>query len=163
LRKVEPHGKNIPANEESTSTSFPVPHLRQNPKNIIHLKHLRLLRDGLTIYLLPLFIRNLSATPENVGFLYSILTIASAITIIPGGYLADKYDRKKILVLAWAIWVPVPLLFAFATNWTQLPPAMFLYGILFSGPASSAYIVGRAQKSKMASTFTLLVSAWGIG
>lgn len=119
--------------------------------------------DGLTIYLLPLFIRNLGATPENVGFLYSILTIASAITIIPGGYLADKYDRKKILVLAWAIWVPVPLLFAFATNWTQLPPAMFLYGILFSGPASSAYIVGRAQKSKMASTFTLLVSAWGIG
>ena len=119
--------------------------------------------DGLTIYLLPKFIRNLQATPENVGFLYSILTIASAITIIPGGVLADRYDRKKILVLGWAIWVPVPLFFAFATNWTQLPPAMFLYGVLFSGPASSAYIVGRAQESRMASTFTTLVSAWGIG
>lgn len=119
--------------------------------------------DGLTIYLLPLFIRDLGATPENVGFLYSILTVASAFTIIPGGFLADKYDRKKILVLGWAIWVPVPLFFAFATNWTQLPPAMFLYGVLLTGPASSAYIVGRAQKSKMASTFAMLVSAWGIG
>jgi len=119
--------------------------------------------DGLTIYLLPLFIRNLNASPENVGFLYSILVIASAITIIPGGYLADRYDRKMILVLAWAIWVPVPLFFVFATNWTQLCPAMFLYGVLFSGPASSAYIVGRAEKSKVTSTFTMLASAWGIG
>jgi MFS family permease len=40
---------------------------------------------------------------------------------------------------------------------------MFLYGVLFSGPASSTYIVRRADKSKTASTFTLLVSAWGIG
>lgn len=119
--------------------------------------------DGLTIYLLPLFIRNLNATPENVGFLYSILTIASAITIIPGGFLADKYDRKKILLLGWLFWVPVPLFFAFATDWTQLAPAMFLYGILFSGPASSAYVVGRSQKDKVASTFTTLVAAWGIG
>jgi len=119
--------------------------------------------DGLTIYLLPLFIRNLNASPENVGFLFSILVIASAITIIPGGFLADRYDRKKILVLGWAIWVPVPLFFAFATDWTQLFPAMFLYGVLFSGPASSAYIVGRAEKSKVTSTFTILASAWGIG
>lgn len=119
--------------------------------------------DGLFIYLLPLFIRNLNASPENVGFLFSILTVASATTIIPGGFLADKYDRKKILLLGWAIWVPVPLFFAFATNWIQLIPAMFLYGILFSSPASSAYIVGRSKKSKVASTFTTLVSAWGIG
>jgi MFS family permease len=119
--------------------------------------------DGLTIYLLPLFIRNLGASPENVGFLYSILVISSAITIIPGGFLADRYDRKKILVLAWAIWLPVPLFFVFATHWTQLFLAMFLYGVLFSGPASSAYIIGRAEKSKVTSTFTMLASAWGIG
>lgn len=119
--------------------------------------------DGLAIYLLPLFIRSLGARPQDVGFLYSVLTIASAITIIPGGVLADKYDRKRILILGWALWVPVPLFFALATSWTQLPIGMFLYGVLFSGPASSAYIVGCADQSKIASTFTLLVSAWGIG
>jgi len=143
--------------------AFPFHNLNRDLKILFIANIFASFGDGLTIYLLPVFIRNLDATPENVGFLYSILTIASAVTIIPGGYLADKYDRKKILVLAWAIWVPVPLFFAFATSWTQLPPAMFLYGILFSGPASSAYIVGRAEKSKMASTFTMLVSAWGIG
>lgn len=119
--------------------------------------------DGLFIYLLPLFIRDLNASPENVGLLFSILTVASAITMIPGGLLADRYDRKKILLLGWAIWVPVPLFFVFATNWNQLIPAMFLYGVLFSSPASSAYIVGRTEKKKVASTFATLVSAWGIG
>jgi MFS family permease len=119
--------------------------------------------DGLTIYLLPLFIRNLNAAPENVGLLYSVLTIASATTIIPGGLLAARYDLKKIMIVGWAVWVPVPILFAFATNWTQLIPAMFFYGVLFSGPASSAYIVGRARGDKMASTFSTLAAAWGLG
>jgi DHA1 family multidrug resistance protein-like MFS transporter len=119
--------------------------------------------DGLTIYLLPLFIRNLNAAPENVGLLYSVLTIASATTIIPGGLLADRYDLKKIMIVGWAVWVPVPILFAFATDWTQLVPAMFFYGVLFSGPASSAYIVGRARGDKMASTFSTLAAAWGLG
>ena len=119
--------------------------------------------DGLTIYLLPLFIRNLNATPENVGFLYSVLMIASATTIIPGGLLAERFDLKKIMIVGWAVWVPVPLLFALATDWTQMIPAMFFYGILFSGPASSSYIVGRAEKGKMVSTFSTLASAWGLG
>ena len=119
--------------------------------------------DGLTGYLLPIFIRELNALPEHVGLLYSILTVASAVTIIPGGLLADKYDRRKILVLAWAIWVPVPLFFVFATDWTQLIPAMFLYGIMLAGPTSSAYVIGRTPKKRIASTFATLASAWGIG
>ncbi len=119
--------------------------------------------DGLTIYLLPIFIRNLNATPENVGFLFSVLTVASAVTIIPGGLLADKYDRKKILLLGWMIWTPVPLFFAFATDWVQLTPAMFFYGFLISGPAGSAYIAGCSDRRRMASTFSMMASAWGIG
>jgi DHA1 family tetracycline resistance protein-like MFS transporter len=119
--------------------------------------------DGLTIFLLPLFIRDLNATPEQVGLLYSVLMIASATTIIPGGLLAAKYDLKKIMVAGWAVWVPVPLLFAMATNWMHFIPAMFFYGVLFSGPASSAYIAGRAQEGKMTSTFSILAAAWGLG
>ena len=119
--------------------------------------------DGLTIYLLPLFIRDLNANPEQVGLLYSVLMLASATTIIPGGLLAARYDLKKIMIAGWAVWVPVPLLFAIATDWTHFIPAMFFYGVLFSGPASSAYIAGRAPEGKMASTFSTLAAAWGLG
>jgi MFS family permease len=143
--------------------AFPFHTLNRDLKILFLSNLLASFGDRLTIYLLPLFIRNLNTTPENVGLLYSVLMIASATTIIPGGLLADRYDLKKIMVIGWAVWVPVPLLFAFATDWTQLVPAMFFYGVLFSGPASSAYIVGRAQEGKMTSTFSILVAAWGMG
>ena len=143
--------------------AFPVHTLNRDLKILFVANLFASFGDGLTIYLLPLFIRDIQATPENVGFLFSVLTVASAVTIIPGGFLADKYDRKKILLLGWAIWTPVPLVFAFATLWTQLIPAMFFYGVLISGPASSAYIVGCSDRSKMASTATMLAAAWGIG
>ncbi|HUV98434.1 MAG TPA: MFS transporter [Candidatus Paceibacterota bacterium] len=145
------------------SHAFPLHTLNRDLKILFVSNLFASFGDGLTIYLLPLFIRNLNATPENVGFLYSVLMVASATTIIPGGFLADRYDLKKIMIIGWAVWVPVPILFAFATDWTQLIPAMFFYGVLFSGPASSAYIVGRAQEDKMASTFSTLAAAWGLG
>jgi len=40
---------------------------------------------------------------------------------------------------------------------------MFLYGIMLAGPTSSAYVIGRTPKKRIASTFATLASAWGIG
>jgi MFS family permease len=51
--------------------------------------------DGLFVYTLPIYLRGLEASPADVGLLYSILSLSSALTIIPGGFLADRYDRKK--------------------------------------------------------------------
>ncbi len=119
--------------------------------------------DGFIVYLLPLFIRSLNATPENVGMLYSLSTAAAALTMIPGGFLADKYDRKKLLLFNWLLWIPIPLAFFFAANWTQLIIPMFVYGITLSGSASSAYILGHCKEGKTASAFTTLGSAYAIG
>jgi len=84
--------------------------------------------DGLYAYILPVYIRDLGASSADVGFLFSIFILSTALTIIPGGILADRYDRKKVMVLGWLLWVPVPLLFSAATHWTQLVPVMALYG-----------------------------------
>ena len=109
--------------------------------------------DGLFIYTLPIYLRGLEASPANVGMLYSILSLSSALTIIPGGFLADRFDRKKIMILGWAIWVPVPLMFSVATNWGQLLPVMSLYGFLVAGPSISAYIFTSANKERITVTF----------
>ena len=109
--------------------------------------------DGLFIYTLPIYLRGLEASPANVGMLYSILSLSSALTIIPGGFLADRFDRKKIMILGWAIWVPIPLMFSVATNWSQLLPVMSLYGFLVAGPSISAYIFTSANKERITVTF----------
>jgi len=89
--------------------------------------------DGLYAYILPLYIRGLAASSTDVGFLFSIFILSTALTIIPGGFAADRFDRKKVMILGWMIWVPLPLMFSFATHWTQLIPVMGLYGFFISG------------------------------
>jgi len=120
--------------------------------------------DGLYAYLLPVYIQTaLHAAPVDVGVLYTVLTLSSALTPIPGGYLAERYDRKKIMIFAWVLWLPIPLIISSATHWTMLFPAMFLYGCFISAPSTAAYIASTAKEDKINLTFTLISSAWWMG
>jgi len=119
--------------------------------------------DGLYAYILPNYIRGLGASSADVGFLFSIFTLSTALTIIPGGFLADRYDRKRVIVLGWLLWVPVPLMFSVATHWTQLIPVMPLYGFFLSGPATSAYVMTAARKDRVTLTYTLMSASWWTG
>jgi len=119
--------------------------------------------DGLYVYILPLYIRGLGASSTDVGALYSVFTLSTALTIIPGGFLADRFDRKKIMIIGWMIWVPIPLFFSVATHWTQLFPLIALYGFFISGPATSAYVMTLARKDRVTITYTMLGASWWLG
>jgi len=119
--------------------------------------------DGLYAYILPLYIMSLGASSADVGSLFSIFTLSTALTIIPGGFLADQYDRKKVMILGWMLWVPLHLLFSVATHWTQLFPVMGLYGFFISGPATSAYVVTFARKDRVTLTYTMMSASWWLG
>jgi len=119
--------------------------------------------DGLYFYVWPLYIRDLGGTPGDVGIIYSVLGLVSALTPLLGGFLADKYDRKKIMILTFSIWVPVPLMFSLANNWGQLILPSLLYGCFIGGPAASAYVATSAKKEKMAITFTTISASWSLG
>jgi len=120
--------------------------------------------DGLYYFLLPIYMRTvLGADPVEVGILYTVMIMSATLTVFLGSFLADRYDRKKIAVLAWAIWIPVPLIFSYANDWIQLFPAMLLYGCMFSTPAVNAYIATAAHKEKVTLTFTTISAAWCSG
>jgi len=120
--------------------------------------------DGLYAYLLPVYIQTvLHADPADVGFLYTVLTLSAALTPILGGYLAERYDWKKIMIFAWILWFPIPVILSLATDWTMLFPAMFLYGCFISGPSTTAYIASTARKDRINSAFTMISSAWWMG
>lgn len=120
--------------------------------------------DGLYAYVLPYYLRDtLNASPVEVGVLYAAANICVAATLLAGGFLADKYDRKKVLILSWLLWVPAPLIFAFAGNWIQMLPGMLLWGVFFSQPASTAYIVTTVDKTKLTLALTAISAAWSLG
>jgi MFS family permease len=120
--------------------------------------------DGLYAYLLPVFLtENLGASPEEVGILYAAMSLCAALTLLVAGMLADKYDRKKIMIVGWLAWVPAPLIFSLARNWLDALPGMMLWGVWLGGPTVTAYVVTTADKNRLTLTFTTISAAWSLG
>jgi MFS family permease/rhodanese-related sulfurtransferase len=55
--------------------------------------------------------------------------IAKALTNLAAGGLADRVGRKRLLVLGWALALPVPLLIAFAPSWGWIVAANLFLGV----------------------------------
>ena len=120
--------------------------------------------DGLYAYLLPVFLtENLGASPQEVGILYAAMSLCAALTLLVAGILADKYDRKKIMIVGWLAWVPAPLIFSLARNWLDALPGMMLWGVWLGGPTVTAYVVATADKNRLTLTFTTISAAWSLG
>jgi MFS family permease len=120
--------------------------------------------DGLYAYLLPVYMtETLKAGPVEVGILYAVTSLFAALTLLIAGVLADRYDRKKIMIAGWIAWLPVPLIFAFAGNWIQMLPGMVMWGFWLGGPTTTAYITSIGSRNKLTLTFTMISAAWSIG
>jgi MFS family permease len=120
--------------------------------------------DGLYAYLLPVYMSNtLGADSVQIGILYAVLSLSAALTLLISGTLADRYDRKKIMIAGWLAWLPVPLIFSIASNWIGMVPGMIMWGFWLGQPAGTAYIVTAADPSMLTLTFTTMSAAWSIG
>src|SRR5712692_5963524 len=112
---------------------------------------------GLYNYVWPLFLEQLHASPSQVGLVFSIGFIAIAVTLIPGGILANRYELRTLLIIGWIMSIPVPLMYYFARIWTDVIPGIILLQASgFNIPAFNAYIVGAGEKAKIASNFGII-------
>jgi MFS family permease len=55
--------------------------------------------------------------------------ISKAITNYFTGKLANKYGRKKLLILGWLVGIPIPFILMYAPNWNWIILANILLGI----------------------------------
>jgi MFS family permease len=118
--------------------------------------------EGLYFWVFPLYIKQLHADPVQLGLVFSALYGASALTPLIGGVLADRFDRKKIMILSWIPWVFAPLLYSFAQDWVQLIPGAICWGTSMIGvPAMNAYIITSVDnKRNLASVLSLVWAAY---
>ncbi len=118
--------------------------------------------EGLYFWIFPLYVRTLEADYLQLGIVVSALYGASALAPLPGGWLADRFDRKKILVLAWIPWFVSPLFYAFATQWVLLIPGAICWGLSMVGvPSANAYIITSVEnKKKLASVFSFVWASY---
>ena len=143
---------------------FPIEVLNRDLKLIFTSNLVGSFGDGLYAYLLPYYMKEtLKASSVEIGILYALTSLTAALTLLLAGALADKYDRKKIMIAGWLAWLPAPLIFSIAKDWIQMLPGMILWGVWLGGPTSTAYIVTSADKNRLTLTFTVISSSWSFG
>jgi DHA1 family multidrug resistance protein-like MFS transporter len=99
-----------------------------------------------------------------VGLVFSIGFLALALSMIPGGILANKYELKTLLIIGWAMSIPPPLMYYFAKTWTDVIPGIILLQVSgFNIPAFNAYIAGAAERTKSASNFGITWASAPLG
>ncbi len=74
---------------------------------------------------------NLGATAIAIGLVSSITTAENMIFQLPGGILADRYGRKRIIVWGTLLRVFSPLIYLLAPSWEWI-----ILGAVFNGIAS---------------------------
>ena len=99
-----------------------------------------------------------------MGLVFSIGFLALAVSMIPGGILANKYELKALLIIGWAMSIPPPLMYYFARTWTDVIPGIVLFQVSgFNVPAFNAYIAGAAERAKSASNFGITWASAPLG
>ena len=119
---------------------------------------------GIYNYVWSLYLTQLNANPEQVGLVSSIGFFAAAISMIPGGILANKYDNRTLLIIGWAMSIPVPILFYFSRAWSDVIPGLIILQLsAFNVPAMNAFISALGDQKRMSSAFGAVYSAFPLG
>jgi len=118
-----------------------------------------------TVALLGLALQ-LTGSPAVASLLIVVQTGAFALASPIAGVLADRYDRRRLMVAADLIRVPVALAFLLArdpdTLWIAFAAAALLsLGAAVFEPTSSASLPNLVEKDELAEANVLIGSAWG--
>lgn len=86
---------------------------------------------GLERSLATLLAKNVFAVASTVAALSFLVTfgLAKALTNLGGGHLADRFGRRRVLILGWLIGIPVPFLILAADTWSTVVLANALLGV----------------------------------
>jgi MFS family permease len=111
----------------------------------------------------PIYVRDLGGTEREIGILASLMFATVAVTLIPGGWLADRWERKRLMVATWGLASFAPLLYSLAGSWHGLIPGVILYNIFFGFPAMEAYIADSVPPEALSRAFTLTGAGFSCG
>ena len=112
---------------------------------------------GLYDSLIPIYARQLGASPIELGTLFTLRHLALAAGFLTGWLVADRFRQRLVIGASWIASTPVPLLLAAAPSYGWLLPGLLLYEFGYFGlPAVHAYITRRVPRSELASTFGIM-------
>ena len=113
---------------------------------------------------LPMYIRRLGGSIENLGFFFSLQTLILAVFVLIGGWLVDRFNRKLLFSLTPAMAGVACLMQALAPTWQWLIPGMVLSLLSMSigGPIFFSMTSDIAPKERRAAFFGYQAMAFSV-
>ena len=87
--------------------------------------------ENLTIGYNSIYINQLGANPIQLGLVNSISHIGGTLISAPLGWLQDRYSLRKIFLLGSSVYLVISFLYATASSWVNIIPAMVLTTVVF--------------------------------
>jgi len=107
--------------------------------------------------------------PLDLGWVGLVQFIPMLALSLVGGQVADRFDRKKILTLAYLSWILTVVLMAIATGTGKvqlelLLSLLFIQGIIraFSNPAAHAFVTQVVPDTDLKKAVALGASVWQV-
>lgn len=116
--------------------------------------------------ILPLFLINQeSLSTTTIGLFFTVANILGVLTQVPGGVLADRYGKKKLITL---LLMPIPIIYGLwgiARGWlTYLIIYVLVRGLTgLTGPATLAIVSEVFPKERKGSAFGLRMAGIRLG
>ena len=89
----------------------------------------------------PLYIKALGASSTILGLIYAVSGAVLAFSRLPGGYIADRFGRRKLIIVMSHLYAASYFLYALAPDWRLILVAAVLGNVfLVYEPALSAIV-----------------------
>jgi MFS family permease len=98
----------------------------------------------------PMYLKdNLGATVTAIGLMSAIQSLESMLFQLPGGMLADRYGRKKIIIWGTFLRTFSPIIYLFAPSWEWIVLATIINGTMsLYMPAFNSLIADSMPKQR---------------
>lgn len=99
---------------------------------------------------LPLFASHLGANPSSIGFIAAVSAFAGVTFSVPAGILADRFGKKKLIVIAAIIFATAPFSYLLVVETWQLAAVRLYHGIATAIfiPVAMAMVAGLSRKER---------------
>lgn len=85
--------------------------------------------EGMFYFFQPLYLQELGANPQAIGFILGAVGAIMAFSYLPAGLLADRIGRRPLIFAAWIGATLATILLAFANSLAVFVAGMILYAM----------------------------------
>jgi predicted MFS family arabinose efflux permease len=119
---------------------------------------------GFYQYVIPLYVADLGATPDQVGLALAVGNSGGIIGLLVGGVIVSRFRYRPQIVLSWLVTALSGVLFVIAPSWQIVALALLLSTLsLFGIPAYNAYIVLARDGQDTAEALTVVNVGFTVG